>query len=191
MSVFGLVIDVLVIVLLGVTIFYAVQLSRHLDRFRAGRSDMERVLRELGAQTIKAQEAIGILEKAAHEASDELRRNVNKAQALSDELQIITEAGDNLAERLDKLATRNRAVAENIEKAALNTVVPGTRPPEPLSAKSGFMIRDPDYEDDDDDDGKPSRSMWSDDDDQDGLQSQAEKELAEALRRRKRLSGEV
>ncbi len=205
MGLFSLVIDILVLVLLGVTIFYASQLSRHLNVFRSGKADMERILRELGTQTLKAQEAISILERAANDATDELRQSISKGKGLSDELQLINEAGNSLAERLESLASRNRTIAESLEKASLTGATfnngpsmraePRTEPKsdiraqaEAIAAKSGFMIRDPDYEDDDS--RPPARDMWADDN-SDSLQSTAEKELAEALRRRKRLSGEL
>lgn len=196
MGILSLVLDMIMILLLGITIYYAMQLSRHLNVFRSGRADMERVLRDLGNQTIKAQEAISVLERAANDATDELRQHIHRAKALSDELQLINAAGDSLAERLESLASRNRTIAENLERASLAGVVPSGRAsykdaPERdsvgISSQNSFMIRDPDYDDVSGKDGDdfPAADMWGDDDG-DGLQSHAEKELAEVLRRRNR-----
>lgn len=188
----ALIIDITMLCLLAVTIFYAVRLSQGLDVFRRGKADMERLLRDLNIQTLRAQEAITTLEKAAGDAGDDLRQTVAKARGLSDELQLMSEAGNSLAERLESIATRNRTIAEGLERAALGSVNPGTslaatpRAPQglaPASTGPGFAIRDPDY-DIDDDTAANNEPLWADDDD-DGLQSRAEKDLADALRRRR------
>ncbi len=179
----SLVMDILIIVLLAATIFYAVRLSRHLDVFRSNRSDMERLIRDLSSQITRAQEGITTLDEIAKESSDELRKLVDRATGLSDELQIITQSGNSLATRLEGLATKNRELSDQMGERAVNLVYPGGKPPvltaerkpEPGSApKSFFSIRDPDFRSDDDDD-------MSDDD---GLLTQSEKQLAAALRRK-------
>ncbi len=187
--------DILIVVLLAATIFYAVRLSKHLDAFRSNRSDMERLIRDLSMQITRAQEGISTLDELAKESSDELRALVAKSTGLSDELQLITESGDNLAERLEKLATKNRELVDQIDAKALDLVYPGGRPEaKPLSARRNeemappsrlFAIRDPDFSaddaemDDDIDDGEDAA------DDDVSYQSKSERDLAAALRRRK------
>lgn len=210
----GLILDIVIIALLGATIFYAIRLSRHLDVFRSNRSDMERLIRELSMQITRAQEGVSSLDEAAKESGDELRGLVNKARTLSEELTLINEAGNSLAERLETLATRNRMIADELGSSALNMVVPGagvsgrTKPSSPVLAAERrpsaplverrtssssleepslqeeapsrspfFAIRDPDFSE---------RTEAADDGDgTDDFSSQAERDLAAALRRRK------
>lgn len=205
----GLILDVVIIALLGATIFYAIRLSRHLDVFRSNRGDMERLIRELSMQITRAQEGVSSLDSAAKESGDELRDLVNKSRALSEELALMNEAGNSLAERLEGLATRNRVIADEIGSNTLNMITPGSRsnrtlgsatssslaaeprtqPPsapkseETSSRGSFFAIRDPDFQ------TFTGPSATSEEDEQDfagsGLESQAERDLAAALRRRK------
>lgn len=195
----GLFLDIVIIALLGATIFYAMRLSRHLDVFRSNRSDMERLIRELSMQITRAQEGVTALDDAAKESGDELRELVNKSRALSEELALMNEAGNSLAERLEGLATRNRVIADEMGSTALNLVTPGSRLQSSLAAErrplgsavpedkpvtpykpSGFMIRDPDFSEDND------RPMSKEDRDfADGFESQSERDLAAAMRRRK------
>lgn len=192
----SLVFDILITCLLGATIFFAVKLSRHLDSFRSNRSTMEGLIRELSGQITRAQEGITVLDELSANRGDELRKSIAKAQGLSDELQLMTESGNSLAERLEAMAVRNRAIIDEMDDKALGLVYPGAKQSAPSApamvavktpkyeetltkakaekpAESFFAIRDPDFEKDDDDI-----------DFNDGFASQAERELAEALRRR-------
>lgn len=174
---YGLFLDVVVIVLLGATIFYAMRLTRYLEQFRSNRADMERLIRDLSMQITRAQEGIGTLDQLAKESSDELRALLNKGRALSDELQLITEAGDSLATRLEQLSVRARTGEDPYESPSRDAPLfaaparpsPSASAPPSSTSASIFTIRDPDFEHDD-----------SDDD----LGSQAEKDLARALRKR-------
>jgi hypothetical protein len=185
--------DVLIILLLGVTIFYAFRLSRHLETFRSNRSEMERLIRELSTQITRAQEGISTLEETAGETGTELRNLVMRGKELSDELQLMTEAGNSLATRLESLATRNREIADEIGQGTLNMVYPGGKAPpaKPVEwpspekrgaapktsdADSPFAIRDPDF---------GAEGNGGEGDDASGFGSQAERDLAAALRRHK------
>ncbi len=173
----GFLLDIVILVLLAATIFYAVRLTRHLNQFRSNRQDMERLIRELSMQITRAQEGVSTLDEVSRTMGDELRTSITKGRALADELTIITEAGNNLASRLENLATRNRSLADDISQRAVNLVYPGDVPtpaekPEPLRAARAdmpsFAIRDPEFMKDDDD-----------------FETEAERDLAAALRRKR------
>jgi len=199
----SLVFDVLITCLLGATIYFAVKLSRHLDSFRSNRATMENLIRELSGQITRAQEGISFLDELSANRGDELRRSITKAQALSDELQLMTESGNSLAERLETMAVRNRAIIDDMDEKALGLVYPGAKKnaPEsvpPLTAvkpqryeetlnkakaekivESFFAIRDPDFEETEEDDIESNRATSAS-----PYASQAERDLAEALKRR-------
>lgn len=190
--------DILITCLLAATIFFAVKLSRHLDSFRSNRANMENLIRELSNQITRAQEGISVLDELSSNRGDELRCSITKAQALSDELQLMTESANSLAEKLENMAIRNRTLIDEMDDKALGLVYPGAKtsapsPVPPLTAVKTpryeetltkakaekvaevfFAIRDPDFEADDDES-----------DNFDGeFSSQAERDLAEALKRR-------
>lgn len=177
----SLVMDIVIATLLAVTIFYAIRLSKHLDDFRSNRSAMERLIRDLSSQITRAQEGVTHLDDAARASGQELRKLIEKATGITDELEIMTESGNKLAERLDNLASRNRDIADNMTHSAAKLTYPGSRPPpmtaekpkkkeiEETPAKSFFSIRDPDFRESAEDDGL----------------SQSERQLAAALRRKK------
>jgi hypothetical protein len=189
--------DILITCLLAATIYFAIKLTRHLDSFRSNRADMENLIRELSTQITRAQEGISVLDDLSANRGDELRRIITKGQDLSDELQLMTESGNSLAQRLEIMAVRNREIVDEMDSKALSFVYPGgknTSPTPPLTAtkparyeetlskadkaektaESPFFIRDPDYDAEDD-------KIFNDD----GFSSQAERDLADALKRRK------
>ncbi len=180
----SLIMDILIVVLLAATIFYAFRLSRHLDAFRSNRADMERLIRDLSSQITRAQEGITTLDEVAKDSSGELRKIVERATSLRDELEIMTESGNSLASRLETLATKNREISDEMGDRAMNLVYPGGKPPvltaerrpEPQAApKSFFAIRDKDYLSEEEKDFE---------DDEDSGLSQSEKQLQAALRRK-------
>lgn len=208
----SLVLDILIIALLAATIFYSVRLSLYLKTFRESRSELDKLVQDLSTNIDKAHDAIEGMRNTADEKGNDLQDLINQSRALSDELQFINEAGNNLAERLEKLAERNRELAEKIEQgryASFQTDSGGygraasrARPaeaekyyydevPDTPSGPS-FNIRDPEFEKPysaDDDEG--AGDFLGEDEDAgweeaEHLQSQAEKELFAALKRKSR-----
>lgn len=113
----GFLLDGLILVFLCVTIFYAARLSLFLKSFREGRDGMQLLIRELTGAVDKAQAAIKSMKAQAIETEEELRMIVNEAKFHSDELRFMNETGDSLAERLEKLANRNRELVDLLESS--------------------------------------------------------------------------
>ena len=113
----GLLLDGLILVFLCVTIFYAARLSMFLKVFREGKTGMEVLIRDLSLTINKAETAIKAMKIHAQETEGELREAINQAKFLSDELGFMNETGDSLANRLEKLADRNRELVDLMENA--------------------------------------------------------------------------
>lgn len=189
--------DVIITCLLATTIFFAIKLSRHLDSFRSNRASMESLIRELSSQITRAQEGISVLDELSANRGDELRASISKASDLSDELQLMTQSANSLAEKLETMAIRNKSLIDEMDEKALGLVFPSgsatqlkevppliaVKPPryeetltkanikskDESDLDSFFSIRDPDFGEQDDDDH---------------FASKAEKDLADALKRR-------
>jgi len=185
--------DVIITLLLVATIFYAIKLSKHLDTFRSNRADMEHLIRELSSQITRAQEGISVLDDLATSRGDELRRSIHKAQAIIDELQLVTDAGDSLASRLENLATRTRTGGDAGVSKETEFLAPQRREARyedtlrhkendedviaraPARKEPFFAIRDPDFG------GEGEEGGLGEDDDSSEFLSQAERDLARAL----------
>jgi predicted RNase H-like nuclease (RuvC/YqgF family) len=191
MDVIGLVLDGLVLVLLGATIFVAWRLSENLNAFRKGRKELETLVQELSRNIEKAEQSVAGLKNVTRDAGKDLQVLIGEARSLSDELQLMTEAGDNIASRLERLAERNRDIAERIEKSGgASPVAPGQvslkRVQESKSVPTGlsFAIRDREFDAGVDELAQMATGLEADEwPSNETLHSKAERELFEALRK--------
>lgn len=108
MSVYlGYLIDIVIMTALAVTIYHARRLSKQFEATQADRRAFEQLIQSLNLAASRAEAAIRTLKEAATESGDALQERVNKARAMSDELEIMVQAGDTLAERLSALAEKS------------------------------------------------------------------------------------
>lgn len=204
MPLLSLILDGIIILLLAGTIFYAVRLSGHIKVFRNSRKELEKLLADLSGHIEKADHAIEGLRENARQSGRDLQALISEARALSDELQIISESGNSLAARLEKLAdgsaqtvqSRRSPVDFDLPPRTAPAPAPAARPRrEAVAAPKGvsesdplsvFAIRDPEF-DPDLDSGMNEDGLMQGDYEEDalgGFSSQAEKDLYEALRRK-------
>jgi len=97
----GMILEGLVAVLLVVTIVYSAILDRRLKALRTGQDGLKALIEGLDGATRRAQTSINELKAAADAAGQNLSVQVSKARGLTDELQIMIEAGNGLADRLE------------------------------------------------------------------------------------------
>lgn len=106
----GLILESLVAILLGVTVYYCVILNRRLTKLRSGQEEFMSMVVELNEATRQAQNSIEDLKSSTLETGKELGEKVDSARVLVDELAMITEAGNNLANRIEGQLTGATAV---------------------------------------------------------------------------------
>ncbi|MCK4946729.1 MAG: hypothetical protein KAS59_10800 [Alphaproteobacteria bacterium] len=121
--------DIALLTALGVTIFYCFRLSRQFTQMRADRKAFEILIQSLNVASAKADASIKSFRETAVGSGDSLQEKINRSRALSDELEIMIQAGDDLANRLQSLAEKSRKVVTNknsIEASKLD-IQPRTR----------------------------------------------------------------
>ena len=159
------VLDGVVVVLLVTVIFFASRLSLYLREFRASRKDMDRLIRELSSGVERADAAMAGLREAARESGRDLQSMINEATSLVDELQLMSEAANNMACRMETV----------VEKKGRS--VPASAPV--TRKEASFAIRDPEFFASDDEADNDEYEEFEEE--TSGLQSRAERELFEAL----------
>ncbi|WP_374764500.1 DUF6468 domain-containing protein [Yunchengibacter salinarum] len=98
---------VLALLLIGAMIT-GYMVHRRLSALREGQKEMEGLVTRLDGAVNRAQHAIGDLKTEAGAAREKLEGNIRRAKSLSEELAMITEAGNNLADRIDHGLTTSR-----------------------------------------------------------------------------------
>lgn len=195
-----LILDVVVLVFLAATIFYAWQLSKKLNEFKAQRQEFDGVITSLLAAIDQAQKSIVTLKDVSGKEASELEHLIHRSQQMSEELKIINEAGESMAKRLEKLAETNRQIVQENQLApsSMSEMKPSKK--RKSESKIRSRVADTDYKDtlksvksrdgDMDEKDLPSFMIQDREHDQDEVleefESEAEKELFQALRKGKR-----
>ncbi|MCC9624113.1 DUF6468 domain-containing protein [Thalassospira sp. MA62] len=129
---FSFYLDLLMVILLVVTIIYAVILNRRLAAFRRSREDMENFLTAFNAANERAETSIRALKEMAEQSGDKLREDIERASALNEDLTFMADRGDSIANRLEKAASdanagrrSGSAGGPNVVKSSGNSVSGG------------------------------------------------------------------
>lgn len=126
-------IDILIVVLLGYAIFVAIKLRQQLEKFKENKDAFLSAINDLDRSIMQADKAIAGMHHNAEEIGTKLQKEIKEAQALFDELHFMNDAGNNLASRLEKLASQANQAKEK-----------GAEPQEKSKStqKSGIMERE-------------------------------------------------
>ena len=116
--------DLILIAMVGLGLYQAARLIKHLAGLRQGRVEMERFVHEFNATVIRAEAGIKGLRNAARDSGDDLEKLVEKAMMLRDELTFIVESADQIAERLSQ--TASNAVRPEVTKTEKQTAPPAS-----------------------------------------------------------------
>lgn len=191
---FSLILDVVILVLLGLTIVYAARLSLQLRRLRDSKSDLDKVVRDLIKNLDRADRTVMGLKETAREAGGDLQSAIDRAVAIADELEVVNDSGNRLAARLEALMDTARPMATSAvhKTSAPSPAVPETpsdyakhlRKLDPSEEKlvrtPAFAIRDTDAERGID--PLTAGKDVTDDDAAHGLYSEAERDLFRAMK---------
>ncbi len=107
----GIFFDVVILVALGVTVFYCLRLSRQFNEMQANRKAFEALIQSLNVASSRAETVIRSLKDAAMDSGDMIQEKMGRARALTEELEIMIQAGDNIANRLQDTAEKRKSSA--------------------------------------------------------------------------------
>jgi len=105
---FSAIIDVLLLVLLCMMLFYAIRLSRQYGEIKQDQDKLASLIEGLNKASARAEKSITSMRETALDTGEKLQSQTSKGVALFDELEIMIEAGDSLAERLQVIAAQSR-----------------------------------------------------------------------------------
>ncbi len=103
--------DIVLILLLAATLFHAVRLERALGVLRRDRAELQDLIVNFNASTRQAEIGIERLHTAAEGVGQQIAQQVDAASALKDDLVLLIERGNRLADRLGTLVHASRPLA--------------------------------------------------------------------------------
>lgn len=114
-----MVVDLAIVLLLLAVLGFGALLHRRLSAMRTDNAGLERLIDGLTAATGRAEGALGELKRTANETGERMSQDLARAQRLADELRLLGDRADRLA---DGLVEGIRAARE------INRRSPGARP---------------------------------------------------------------
>lgn len=114
----SLLLDVLMIGLLGGTIFYMFVLNQNLNRLRSTKAEFETTVQKLTASISHAETSLRDLKLGAQEVGGNLETQVATARGLTQELQFMIASADSLATRLSQAAESGGKGASELPKTS-------------------------------------------------------------------------
>ena len=118
--------EIILVVLLGATLFQAIRLERALGVLKRDRASLESLVAGFNASTHQAENGIQRLHAAADGAGRQIEDQVAKSVGLKDDLAFLTERGDRLADRLDTLVRQARPLTRDSPGNRMDTLAPKT-----------------------------------------------------------------
>jgi hypothetical protein len=105
------ILELALIALLAATLFHAVRLERALGVLKRDRVELQELIVDFNASTHHAELGIERLRAAVDGAGQQIARQVDAALSLKDDLTLLIDRGDRLADRLDSLIRAGRPLA--------------------------------------------------------------------------------
>ncbi|MCL2468709.1 MAG: DUF6468 domain-containing protein [Alphaproteobacteria bacterium] len=100
MSIITILLDVVLIGFLIAGVRYAMRLSRQLALMRESRADMERFVLDFNVTIARIEKGIQTMKSTARACGDDLEELIDRGHALKDELQLLSQSADQIANRL-------------------------------------------------------------------------------------------
>ncbi|MDO8289006.1 MAG: DUF6468 domain-containing protein [Parvibaculum sp.] len=123
----GAMLEVIVSVLLVATIGYCATIDRRLRAMRDGQDGLRDLINDLSGATTQAMSAIAHLRQASDATGAALTEQVKKGSLLADELSLMVQAGNDIANRLGGIETR-RVVASSMPQPQMQPRIVQSRP---------------------------------------------------------------
>ncbi len=124
--------EIVLVGMLGATLFHAVRLERALGVLKRDRATLEALVAGFNTSTRQAENGIERLRAAADGAGRQVARQAEAALALKDDLAFLMDRGERLADRMDSLVRSARPMASDQPRpqavAAMATAVADDEP---------------------------------------------------------------
>jgi hypothetical protein len=100
--------EIALVLLLAATLFHAIRLERALGVLKHDRAALQELVAGFNSSTRLAEAGIDRLREAAEGAGQQIARQIDAALTLKDDLTLLIERGNRLADRLDTLVRAGR-----------------------------------------------------------------------------------
>ena len=121
---FSLLIEIALTLLLAATLVYCAILERRLSALRKNQDGFKDTINELNQAIATAGASMRLLKSAVSGAAETLDERLSRARNLSDELALLTNSGDRIAQRIERGAASPQGARPNVLANRLDALKP-------------------------------------------------------------------
>ena len=121
---FSLMIEIALTLLLAATLVYCAILERRLSALRKNQDGFKDTINELNQAIATAGASMRMLKTVASGAAETLDERLSRARNLSDELALLTNSGDRIAQRIERGAVAPQGPRPNVLANRLDALKP-------------------------------------------------------------------
>lgn len=114
-----LILDAVVAVLLGVTIFYCTKLNRRIRILQDSKSELATLIQQFDNSTQQATRSINEIHVVSKKINESIKAKLDKANYIVDDLTFMIEKGNKLADRMESDISGTRKAPEPSTRAAV------------------------------------------------------------------------
>lgn len=129
LSAFTLIFEAVFVVLLLVTIVYAVKLNTRISGLRERDSEIREMIKQFHEASDQALDSVRVLKTAGLDADREIKESIDRAEALRDDLADTIERGERIANRIEHAPLKQQST-QNRESSPVGAAEPHEPPPE-------------------------------------------------------------
>ncbi len=171
MGALSIALDVIVLVCLGIAVFYVIRLTRSLEAFRETRKEFNAIMRQLSQNIDDARGGVENLKQASETFGGSLQKTINESKKMAGDLEKINKVSQSLVGQLESL---DQGIFDMVGEEETRDV-------------EAFAIFDRDYPDSEPDQEEEQEPVIASP--QPAFSSQAERDLFDALERSRKLAG--
>ncbi len=134
-------VDIMVLLMLGATIFYTVLVNRRLTNLQKGRDELQSFVESFGESLHQAERSIHDLKETGGSILDNLHRETEIASKLRDELLFLNERGEKLASDLEQTISSSRELTKKSKNMPSKNIKLQSEDPVVEEADESLLLR--------------------------------------------------
>ena len=116
MSTYTTILDIIILLVLGVTIVFCWKLNNKITELKSNKSEMIDFVKSLDNTIINAHKSVVSLKEVTQNASDERQKYVKEGNELANDLSFMIDSGNRLISRMEKAIETVKALEVSIEE---------------------------------------------------------------------------
>jgi hypothetical protein len=117
----GFTLNIIIALLLIITIFYCIRLSKRIANFNSSKTELSKFLDEFNKSILRAEKNIVELKNLGNNVDDNIQTQIKKARFLANDLSFLAEKAENVAVTLENKINMSRDIYRKVAADSIIT----------------------------------------------------------------------